>query len=575
MSILTMCSNPACGELFEVPEVAIRKGVAHCPSCGGQMKVAAPNPAGKGAAAPAVPASHAAPAGAAAPPAGDPRLLELDLDDGAAQPRAAGASAHSPGRESAVAAASKPSASPPASPSQRLAENSPAAPTQSAKPRSASPSAADAGELDVDIILTPKETSPVRHAAQPPAAPVEQSPSSARRGAKPADAPGPAKNDPLAKYWTDDPGESDENAGIDAIALADAQPAQRKPVAATVFALGFIGMAAGLLCGVWLFPSQRLFAAYVGAGLGWVAGFTFAAMIILGLEQAEGQQRCSACHAAWPASGDSCPQCGGQAAESIIDPLTADCLRAGSYYLTKPSGIVGPVSLTIVGCAMVLAADEARAAIPSQSILLTPLVYVLGAAAGYLILAQWFAYVLKVITQTVEISPHKDKVPAAPSLAADGTLAAGGKALALLGVYVLPLVTIPLLPLAALLFARSAGKSHGGEPAHDQLQGQQPLNPMIPARAAWRNAKAFAVLWLLLLLWLAGMALAWVIVWLACSLAPVLPPMDGPSQSILRVTLSSLAVAAFAVVLGTFTVIMARCVGAIGRHRRDLFSPAA
>jgi hypothetical protein len=146
-------------------------------------------------------------------------------------------------------------------------------------------------------------------------------------------------------------------------------------------------------------------------------------------------------------------------------------------------------------------------------------------------------------------------------------LAAGGKSLAVLAVYVLPLVTIPLLPLAALLLAYPAGKS----PQADRAAGGAATNPAAAARAAWRHAKGFAVLWLFLLMWLAGMALAGVVVWILYGLRHWLPPMEGFTRAILSVTLSAFAVAAAALVAGIFGVAMARCVGALGRYRPDLF----
>jgi hypothetical protein len=113
-------------------------------------------------------------------------------------------------------------------------------------------------------------------------------------------------------------------------------------------------------------------------------------------------------------------------------------------------------------------------------------------------------------------------------------------------------VTVPLLPVAMLMLSTPGRK--------------QALNPLRSARAAWRNTKGFVVLWMFLMLWLAGGALAGILVKVLYDLRLALPRAEGFAGGMLEVTMSAFAAGAFGVVAAIFGLAVFRCIGAFGRY---------
>ena len=574
MPVLVMCLNPACGELFDAPD-SPPGGEVRCPVCGTVRTLA-------GAPGAAVPAAR---------PEADSLL----------------APATTP---SAPAAAPSAPTSPPSA-----VVRSPPAPAISSSPAPAAPAAASGGgnepiELDLgDEPPSSRETPKPAPETPPPSGamaleiimePLPEEdllPARGKPGAKPGAMPLPvfgeghvgAKPPPgraasRAKAPTAKAGEEElpaEPAALDEIwndasagstteleddieeeaepeieVAEQASPSDgalsHRPAAAVVFILGLAGLAAGIAAGLIYFPAQKLLAAYLGAGLGWTAGFTFGALLVLGGDQGDARVRCPVCLHAWPAGTESCRVCGALNLGPVPDPLAIECLHAGSFALSNPSGLLAPVAMAVGGYLVSAVTAELLQAFPSQTDQWRPILIGVCAAVGYLVFSYWVAYLVSATAASPDSPAMPRKAPGAPPLRSFDTLSAGFWGLSAVAVYVLPLVMVPLLPVAMLMLG-SSGKGAA-------------LNPAATARAAWRNPKGFVVLWMFLLLWLAGMTLAGIIVKVLYDLRLGLPQAEGFSGAILRVTFSSFAAAAFAVVAGIFGVAVFRCIGAFGRY---------
>jgi hypothetical protein len=144
------------------------------------------------------------------------------------------------------------------------------------------------------------------------------------------------------------------------------------------------------------------------------------------------------------------------------------------------------------------------------------------------------------------------KAPDGPRPGSLEAVSAGFWALCAAAVYILPLVTIPLLPMAMLMLASPGRK--------------KALNPIAAARAAWRRPKGFVVLWMFLMMWLAGMVLAGVVVKIIYDLRLSLPHIEGFAAATLSVIFTGFAAALWAVVAAIFGLAMFRCIAAFGRY---------
>jgi len=132
-------------------------------------------------------------------------------------------------------------------------------------------------------------------------------------------------------------------------------------------------------------------------------------------------------------------------------------------------------------------------------------------------------------------------------------LSGGLKGLALAVLYVLPVCTFPLMPLALLSLedARSKG----------------PIGPITALRRLSRHIRDYALLWLFLLLWLGGLALAVVVTQAAIGVIKgMLPAMTGVSSGVVLLIVHAVTAGLMGAVVCIFIVAMSRCVGAFGRE---------
>jgi hypothetical protein len=321
--------------------------------------------------------------------------------------------------------------------------------------------------------------------------------------------------------------------------------------------MGIAGIVGGAVGGFFLLGSHPIAGVYAGGALGWVAGFMVACLFILSAERDESRLRCPACGQSFPDGTELCSQCGGVLTGPSVNPVARGGLHAGSYALGGKKAVAAMALLGFVGGGF---AQAVYLAVSPRSYLngwgwgLIALAGLLLAyLGGYLL-----EFLLSVVVQTLRVvgSPP----PPLPSpLSGRAVLTALG-AVGIVCVYALPLVTLPLLPLALLhLSAGGMGKA---------------LNPRLALTVGLRRSGDFAVLWLVIFLWVAGLLLSLALAVAAFigmdRIQALLSAADTPwanalraGMSILLTALKSGMVSAFLCVFG---LAIARCIGLFGRR---------
>jgi len=125
--------------------------------------------------------------------------------------------------------------------------------------------------------------------------------------------------------------------------------------------------------------------------------------------------------------------------------------------------------------------------------------------------------------------------------------------------YVVPIFTMPLLPLG--LLSLSGPEKTGA------------FNPARVVRTAWRRARNYANLWLMLLMWAASLMLAIVVVRMTIHKAEgLLPLVEGTSRIQLSILLTAVEIALDAMFICVFGLAICRCIGLFGRQNAPLLS---
>lgn len=144
-----------------------------------------------------------------------------------------------------------------------------------------------------------------------------------------------------------------------------------------------------------------------------------------------------------------------------------------------------------------------------------------------------------------------EQAPDIPPFDMDELIRTGLKGLAMVVVYVVPVVTIPLLPVGYLALAYT--------------NDHRALNPLRAARAAAKCPGGLAAVWLvLILLVLLAASLLFLVVMAASVLVGVLPGGVGLFKLVVLVILTGFLAASVAV---TFYCMCFHCFGVLGRHR--------
>jgi len=323
-----------------------------------------------------------------------------------------------------------------------------------------------------------------------------------------------------------------------------------------IVAMGVAGILGGAVGGYFIFHSHPIAGVYIGGALGWVAGFVIACLFVLSVERDDNRLRCPSCQEAFPDGTELCPQCACALSGPSVNPIARGGQQAGSYALEGKWAVAGIAMLGFIGGSIaqgVYRAGSQNSYLHGWGWGLIGLVgLILVYLGGYLL-----EFLLSAVAHTLRMDSHP---PSLPSLLSRRPLLAALGAAAIACMYALPLVTLPLLPLALLhLSAAGMGKA---------------LNPKLILTAALRRPGDLAVLWLVTFLWIGGLLLSLalaVVAFIGMDRIPaVLGTADTPWMSGVRagvwILLTALKFAMVLTVVGAFGLAIARCVGLFGRR---------
>jgi hypothetical protein len=324
-----------------------------------------------------------------------------------------------------------------------------------------------------------------------------------------------------------------------------------------VLCSGVLGLLGGAWIGVVSMPSAMILGAYLGAAGGWLAGFLMGFLMTLAIDRGEGDEiHCPLCQTSCPPGAETCRWCGASLGQHLLGPVAAECLASPSYAVSNVPVLLWLGMLMLLGGLAVGGASEA-ARLEQVSGAWGPLLWAVSALVGAWIVSYVFEYVLDAISSVVS---GARKAPDAPSPASLRQPAAGAYLVGLAVVYVLPVVTLPLLPIA---LARL------GMPGRQGVFRVRSL-----ARAAWREVRDFEILWLFLLMWaLAGALTALVVIQGLTLLARAIPVESQTTRVAVRALWIGLAAGIGGLAGGVWVLSMACCTGAFGRWRRGSISP--
>ena len=150
------------------------------------------------------------------------------------------------------------------------------------------------------------------------------------------------------------------------------------------------------------------------------------------------------------------------------------------------------------------------------------------------------------------------RTPGIPRLGLWGFFEYGINGLGLLVLYVLPVVTLPLLPLGLL--------------AHAWSEDLRPFDLRWALRAAWRFRRALARLWAILLFWSVALgAAAWGISWATgLWIGGLLSGGEGLGTELLASLIDVLGALALSLIGCLFLCVLFRCAGLAGRYHPEI-----
>lgn len=539
MPILVMCQNASCGEMFDAPDdIAGRK--ARCPACGTIQVVGQAGAAGE---------AEAQPARSAQP---DAELTLAEDDKEGRRPEKDTASASAPPAPAPVSQSARDvHPEPPADAEQDVFELTPLpAPSpkrQSARPKEL-PEITTESQRDDEIDLTPADA--------PSESPRQGRDLSALPTGEPAEAKAAPASEAQNVHFSNLLGDLPDLTEQDIQALSSgespAEAALQTPIAGwTLLGLGVGGIVAGALIGALNYPADRILATYVGGLAGWTAGFVIAFLIILNAEKlGAGKVRCGACHNVFPEGTEVCHWCGEPLSDSPTGPLASQCLRAGHHALGSWANLVYLLLILTMAAFCWFAAGQIVAsgqiALPQEA---TVAIWALVGLVAFFVGSYWAAALLDVAAHAVLGGQAPPRLPPL----SPGILAAGIKMIVIVALYVLPIVTLPLLPVGLLWMT---GKSWRG------------ANLKAAAGMAWRQPKDFAITWLMTLLWSAGGVLAMSVLMVVFRVAELLPAAPGGGGVAMRIVLGVMGTVMVGAVVGMFAHAIFRCIGLYGRYVR-------
>lgn len=287
---------------------------------------------------------------------------------------------------------------------------------------------------------------------------------------------------------------------------------------------GLLAAAAGgvLAAGIW---PGHIAAAYLGLLAGWCGGVVASVAMTIGLSGADSNEL----------------------AERRT--MLGDCFAAWRY----PRSRLGALAAVSLVTGLFLTLLDAMAALTARHTPETlPAVHIALAVAGWLLAAYAFCWMLTAAAQTQNRTPRP---PGPPNPASGPYLRAVVLLPMILAMYVLPVVTLPLLPVALVLAATGQAKAA--------------LNPLAVGQAAHRYLTGTMVLHLALLTWgacgLMGMAL------LALLRQAMVRRLDiaNSGELALRVGLTAVIAMLLAATVQALALVAGHCVGYFSLYHRS------
>ncbi len=334
---------------------------------------------------------------------------------------------------------------------------------------------------------------------------------------------------------------------------SDGEVLEYRVAIVNILMTGAVGLVVGILAGALLGGESRLLSAYIGAFAGWIVGFVIAFIGVASAEEALPESvRCPFCNKVFPAGTASCDWCGGRIRQLNIDPLAADSLNAGRFALRNLRPVVRLAAPAAVLGFLFAGWHALHAAFPDGLGPARPFVLGAFALAGLYVLACWFWFPLEAMSQTLLGRGWSIR---RAGLWSPGHAAKGAQAFLVLAAYLLPFILFPLLPVA-LLSLGTAGP-------------RRAFDPRRALAIVRKHPKNFAILWLFLLFWTAGLAVPGLLALLGWRLGEGLQ-FASPWLSIpLSLVVGALGAWLLAAVVCTYLLVLACCIGMFGRRNAE------
>jgi hypothetical protein len=230
-----------------------------------------------------------------------------------------------------------------------------------------------------------------------------------------------------------------------------------KVTSAIILSFGLVSILGGLILGLLTFPWHPLLNAYLGGGLGWIAGFTIAFLLIGAYQKNPERMRCGVCGCVFPIHATTCGLCGAPLSVEESSPMLWACLRAGLFAVRQWAGSLLLVFYVVVTYIILwsLSFLWTRQAEELQSWRLVQVV--LDVVVVTFLASYSVRYFLEVIDAQYRT---QDTMPDPPAYLSPSGLIRTLRVLLMLVMIALPLITFPLLMWMFLLLW-SAGMLFG------------------------------------------------------------------------------------------------------------------
>ena len=280
--------------------------------------------------------------------------------------------------------------------------------------------------------------------------------------------------------------------------------------------------------------------------------------------------RCAECGAILPPAASLCSQCGWvnpkrmgpppvpvpQAASTDGGTMEIDCLKAVAYGF---SNFISLFKLVLFSIGLGIGLDIIRGFFDWLIFFGVGgmIIVVLVSLSCEVVISGYFLrFYLDCVIGSLEGS---DQAPNVPAFDLNDLFKTGIKGLGVLCVYILPIITIPLLPLGLLAWGYS--------------DDMRMFDLRWAVRAAVKKPGKLVMLWLIIILWgVIGTGVLVVVVFLAVMAIAAILGQLTQGLEIFFVGMFLWGVAGFFIgfVFHTFMAVEFRCIGMLGRHNRDL-----